>query len=231
MVRAAEESGATVVDTHFHEFAPQGISGVVVIKESHFAIHTWPEHGFAAVDVFTCGRSVDVERAIAILKEGFGASLASITHHLDRGSLPIPAEAAIARARDVGTGTDTEPSAWRARFERERPGNVSVLVDLHGCRGSSESHVRGARAFLLSAAALLGLDENEREPTVRVRDDALSFGLVGQATTIAGRVAGPLERVYVSVLSGRFVEPRALAHSALHHFAGTHCGLQVGMQL
>lgn len=59
MVAAALEAGAEVRETVFHQFSPQGVSGVVVISESHLAIHTWPEYGYAAVDVFTCGQSVD----------------------------------------------------------------------------------------------------------------------------------------------------------------------------
>ena len=63
MVAAAEAAGATVVEAHFHEFKPIGVSGFVVITESHLAIHTWPEHHFAAVDIFTCGQEVNPERA------------------------------------------------------------------------------------------------------------------------------------------------------------------------
>ncbi|RMH41726.1 MAG: adenosylmethionine decarboxylase, partial [Deltaproteobacteria bacterium] len=55
MRRAAQAAGATVVGSMFHEFAPQGVSGVVVVEESHLSIHTWPEYGYAAVDFFTCG--------------------------------------------------------------------------------------------------------------------------------------------------------------------------------
>ena len=53
--QAAIDGGATVVSSHFHMFAPQGVSGVIIIAESHVTIHTWPERGYAAVDVFTCG--------------------------------------------------------------------------------------------------------------------------------------------------------------------------------
>jgi spermidine synthase len=59
MVDAAREATATVINSTFHHFSPYGVSGVVVIQESHLAIHTWPEFGYAAVDVFTCGDSVD----------------------------------------------------------------------------------------------------------------------------------------------------------------------------
>lgn len=55
LVDAATQAGAHVVETVFHQFNPHGLSGVVVIAESHITVHTWPEHGYAAVDVFTCG--------------------------------------------------------------------------------------------------------------------------------------------------------------------------------
>lgn len=68
MVQAAEVAGATVLKSAFQDFNPQGVSGVVVIAESHLTIHTWPEHGYAAVDIFTCGTSVDPWKATEFLQ-------------------------------------------------------------------------------------------------------------------------------------------------------------------
>ncbi|MEQ8200857.1 MAG: adenosylmethionine decarboxylase [Syntrophomonadaceae bacterium] len=73
MVNAALEAGAEVREVVFHKFSPQGVSGVVVISESHLAIHTWPELGYAAVDVFTCGEKVNPWDACKYLSEAFGA--------------------------------------------------------------------------------------------------------------------------------------------------------------
>ena len=73
LVDAARAAGATIVQTVFHKFAPWGISGVVVIAESHLAIHIWPENRYAAVDVFTCGENVRMEVASAHLKREFRA--------------------------------------------------------------------------------------------------------------------------------------------------------------
>jgi len=64
---AATEAGATVLGESFHQFNPQGVSGVVIIAESHLFIHTWPECGYAAVDIFTCGDSVRPDKAAQIL--------------------------------------------------------------------------------------------------------------------------------------------------------------------
>lgn len=69
MQEAATKSNATIVDSVFHRFNPHGVSGVVVIAESHLAVHTWPEYNYAAVDLFTCGSSVNPWIAFEILKE------------------------------------------------------------------------------------------------------------------------------------------------------------------
>ena len=73
MIAAAREAGAAVVDSTFHRFSPCGVSGVVSIRESHLAIHTWPEFGYAAVDLFTCGDGVDPWIAHDALKRALGA--------------------------------------------------------------------------------------------------------------------------------------------------------------
>ena len=59
MVESALKAGAEVREVAFHKFSPQGVSGVVIISESHLTIHTWPELGYAAVDVFTCGDKIN----------------------------------------------------------------------------------------------------------------------------------------------------------------------------
>lgn len=55
LAEACREAGATVLQSLLHRFSPQGVSGIVVISESHVAVHTWPEHAYAAIDLFTCG--------------------------------------------------------------------------------------------------------------------------------------------------------------------------------
>jgi S-adenosylmethionine decarboxylase len=71
LLRAAHASRARIVSHFFHEFEPYGVSGVVVIEESHYTIHTWPEHRYAAVDLFFCSESVEAERALEVMREAF----------------------------------------------------------------------------------------------------------------------------------------------------------------
>jgi S-adenosylmethionine decarboxylase len=72
---AAEAAGARVVAEVFQPFLPQGVSGVLVIEESHLSIHTWPERGYAAVDFYTCG-DCRPEQAHAVLTLGLRAARA-----------------------------------------------------------------------------------------------------------------------------------------------------------
>ncbi len=71
MDEAAVKSEAHVVAQSFHEFKPYGVSGAVIIQESHYTIHTWPEHGYAAVDLFYCGGTISVHKAVEVLQEKF----------------------------------------------------------------------------------------------------------------------------------------------------------------
>jgi S-adenosylmethionine decarboxylase len=83
---AASEAGATILGDSFHQFEPQGVSGVVIIAESHLFIHTWPEYGYAAVDIFTCGNSVQPAKAAQLLISKLGPKNHSILE-IQRGIL------------------------------------------------------------------------------------------------------------------------------------------------
>lgn len=80
MKEAAIESGATIVSVHTNLFNPHGVSGVVIIAESHITIHTWPEYGYAAVDAFTCGDKVSTLKIKEVMEKRLKAS--SSTHEL-----------------------------------------------------------------------------------------------------------------------------------------------------
>jgi len=86
LLKAAELARTTVVKHFFHEFSPYGVSGVLIIAESHFTVHTWPEFAYAAVDIFTCG-DIDYQPAIDYIKEQFQAGKCSV-FHFTRGIIP-----------------------------------------------------------------------------------------------------------------------------------------------
>ena len=89
MVEAAIATGSTVVNSSFHKFSPHGVSGVVVIAESHLAIHTWPEYRYAAVDLITCGDTVNPWKAYDNLMRRLGAGN-GVSKEIPRGIIKLP---------------------------------------------------------------------------------------------------------------------------------------------
>jgi S-adenosylmethionine decarboxylase len=93
---SALAAGATIITSHFHTFGPgQGVTGVVLLAESHISIHTWPETGFAAADLFMCGhakpqKALELIRAALLPQEcrvqGIDRGMAAHTHLLPTGT-------------------------------------------------------------------------------------------------------------------------------------------------
>lgn len=79
LLNSAKDGGATVISSHFHSFTPQGLSGVIVIQESHITIHTWPEKNYAAVDVFTCGNEVVADQVSKYIAERIQAKKVNLS--------------------------------------------------------------------------------------------------------------------------------------------------------
>jgi S-adenosylmethionine decarboxylase len=79
--RCVEAARATLLHIHLHHFQPSGVSGVAVLAESHISIHTWPEAGYAALDVFMCG-SADPDQCIPVLREAFSAQRVGVNELL-----------------------------------------------------------------------------------------------------------------------------------------------------
>jgi len=100
LVFAAKKAKATIIDVSFHEFNPFGISGMVVIAESHLSIHTWPEYAYAAVDIFTCGDIIKPEIAANYLINQFESKNPSIVE-MKRGILSFSNEKLPHKVCDV----------------------------------------------------------------------------------------------------------------------------------
>lgn len=81
MIEAVEAAGATLLHIHLHRFTPYGgVSGVAVLAESHISVHTWPENGYAAFDIFMCG-DAEPEKAAAVLERALSPQRTEVTEH------------------------------------------------------------------------------------------------------------------------------------------------------
>jgi spermidine synthase len=129
MVEAAQEAGATVINSTFHHFSPFGVSGVVVIQESHLAIHTWPEYGYAAVDLFTCGDTVDPWTSYNFLKNALKAQHGS-SMEINRGQLGLltKRDYDIDQLRDEAYTHLNPPKFTRNVWFTDRDDNIALSL-------------------------------------------------------------------------------------------------------
>jgi spermidine synthase len=135
MLKAAKESGATIISSVFHHFSPFGVSGVVVIQESHLAIHTWPEYRYAAVDLFTCGYTVNPWTSYEILKSEFEAHHGSAIE-LNRGQLELleKSDIDLGDLRDTATQKLMTPRYSRSVWFTDRNENIALSIRHKGDR-------------------------------------------------------------------------------------------------
>ena len=91
MLQVVDAVGATMLHIHVHSYSPQGVTGLAVLAESHLSIHSWPEHGYLAADVFTCGTRTEPVKAVDVLKDAFEPEHVSF-EVVKRGVRPIGLE-------------------------------------------------------------------------------------------------------------------------------------------
>lgn len=129
MVEAAKKAQATVINSTFHHFSPYGVSGVVVIQESHLAIHTWPEHQYAAVDIFTCGDEVNPWVAYDALKIAFEAKHGSAME-INRGQKQLLDQASVDHlsANRVEAAAILEPQYKRDVWFTDKDENIALSL-------------------------------------------------------------------------------------------------------
>ena len=133
MENAAEEAGATIINSTFHHFSPYGVSGVVVIQESHLAIHTWPEYGYASVDLFTCGDTVNPWVSYQMLKDAFEADHGSAVE-LSRGEMALLTRKNfnVKAMRDEKSSNDGSPIKTRDVWFTERDDKIALSLKHDG---------------------------------------------------------------------------------------------------
>jgi S-adenosylmethionine decarboxylase len=134
MMAAARVTGATILGETFHQFSPHGVSGTVVISESHLSIHTWPENGYVAVDIYTCG-GLDPRLGFRYLAEALGAEQSRVQEIL-RG-LPEDMNEATFTPDDIQIITKTGTlQDWSGALGIEAP-RVEVM-DQPGAAATDE---------------------------------------------------------------------------------------------
>ncbi len=232
MLDAANKSGATIINSSFHKFEPQGISGVVVIAESHFTIHAWPEHDYAAVDIFTCADSIDLEVAIESLKTSFQSRNTIISSDRNRGIIGKPAvQEEISK---ILNNTELHPISWKTEYDEKDPWGVLTSVDIYDCDAGIIQNADLIKDFVYQLCDLIDMKRYGDCEVVHFGEDlrveGFSMTQLIETSLISGHFANATNAAYIDVFSCKFYEPREVAEFASSFFKGAHYKMQVALR-
>jgi S-adenosylmethionine decarboxylase len=232
LLKAAKDSGATIISSSFHQFAPQGVSGVVVIAESHFTIHAWPEYDYAAVDIFTCGDNINLEAAIQSMKDSFESKNVVISSDQNRGIISKPVEQK--KIGDIIQNSNTHPISWKKEYALKNPWGVLTSVDIYE---SAPDIIRDAQQIERFVHELCDLIDMKRFGDCQVvhfgedeRVEGFSMTQLIETSLISGHFANASNTVYLDVFSCKFYDPREVAEFAMSFFKGGHYKMQTALR-
>ncbi|MCW8800755.1 MAG: adenosylmethionine decarboxylase [Desulfobacter sp.] len=234
LLRAAKESGATIISSSFHQFEPQGVSGVVIIAESHFTVHAWPEHNYAAVDIFTCADNIDLDTAIHSIEAHFSSRRVVISSDQNRGILPSGFESCVTNSDEKVMDRRTLPIAWKKVYENIKPWGVSTSVDVYDCSPDMIKDPECIKIFVGRVCGKLGIMDTENAPLVYYDETETAAGFAMnrsiETSGISGHFAHTTKTAYLDVFSCNKYGPRELSEFFLSYFRGSHYKMQVALR-
>jgi len=229
LLKAAKDSGATIVHSSFHNFAPQGVSGVVIIAESHFTIHAWPEHDYAAVDIFTCGDSIDLDTALSSLETSLGSQNVVVSSDQNRGIISKPSESV--NFDEISKTPRLYPISWKSEYKQKDPWGVLTSVDIYECDGKIIRDADSIRQFVHELCHMIDMKRFGECQVVHFGEDkaveGFSMTQLIETSLISGHFANATNAAYLDIFSCKYYDPRDVAQFALKFFKGSNYKMQL----
>lgn len=231
-VDAAKKSGATVIKAEFHHFEPQGVSGIVIIAESHFSVHAWPEHDYAAVDIFTCGENINFDTAIETLKQSLKSENAIVSSSMNRGVLSNNGlERVVPICEDR---THVYSMSWENRFKNSHAWGLLASIDIYSCNPDTIRDAAKIKQFVHELCVKIDMKRYENCVVVNFGEDervaGFSMTQLIETSLISGHFANCSNTAYLDIFSCKFFEPRDVAEFAIAFFEAAHYRLQVALR-
>ncbi len=229
-LEAAKEANATILWSYFHPFEPQGVSGVIVIAESHFTVHTWPEYRYAAIDIFYCSETVNVEKAVEVFKRRFNTKEIVIVGDLNRGVIDTDGNMRIPANMEIKQ-PEYYTFSWEKKFKESNARAISASIDLHDVDSSSMEDMAKIEHFLKEIEDKFNfIPSGEMEVSYSKEDNEYTIILPMKNSSLTLHVDIDENRVAIDAYSNSFFEPRELAEFALKYFGGKHYTLEVALR-
>lgn len=230
LLSATQKSGATIINSHFYQFQPQGVSGVVIIAESHLTVHTWPEYDFAAIDIFTCGDSINFNAALEELKQGLQSNCMLISNDMNRG---FPKQPAIESIQKMAAA-DQCLYDLEERFHKGHFWGISSAIDISSCNLGFIQDADKIKQFTKELCKHIQMTPFGETTVVHFGKDkkvaGFSMTQLIESSLISGHFANESSKVYLDIFSCKYYNPRDAAIFATDFFEGETYNLQISLR-
>ena len=231
-IQAAKDSGATVLGSEFHNFEPQGVSGFVVIAESHFSVHSWPEHDYAAVDIFTCGDTISFEAAVDSLKKGLKSEETIISSVMNRG---VTTNNGIEKMVPVFEDrTHLYALSWKNKFESSKAWGLLTSIDLYNCAPELIRDADAIKKFVAELCVKINMTPYGETEVVHFgtneKFEGFSMTQLIETSLISGHFSNATNAAYLDVFSCKYYEPRDAAEFATEFFKASNYRMQTALR-
>lgn len=236
MNEAVRLSGTTCLSSNFHSFEPQGVSGVIIISESHFTIHTWPEHRYAAIDAFVCG-DYEIDKSFDYLKIALNSSESIRNLGMHRGILT--GNRKLSGIQELSMNPNYFPTIeyenstvnWKDKYIRDEAWGILTSVDIHDCDHNlitSEKHVA---QFAIDLCDKIEMKRFGDTVVVDFGEDekvaGFSMTQLIETSLISGHFANLSNNAYIDVFSCKYYEPKDVAEFSMNYFNGKNYTMNI----
>ena len=227
---AAKISGATIISSHFHTFSPIWVSGVVVLSESHFTLHSWPEHNYVAIDMFACG-DIDFEKAIAYIQEELWSQQINIVSDLPRGTIWNLSQS----IEKLPVSQAQKNMNWEWQFRETNPWGIQCGVDIYNCNPESIRDAELIKRYVTELCELIEMKTFWETQVVHFWEDervaGYSMTQLIETSLISGHFANDSNTAYIDVFSCKYYNPNTVADFTLKFFEGKDYKLSINLRM
>jgi S-adenosylmethionine decarboxylase len=194
-------------------------------------VHSWPEHRYAAIDIFTCGESIDVDKAIEVLEERLETDEIILAGDLHRG---IISERGLDRTNAIAIRQTNSTLSWRQKFIREDAWGILTSVDVHSCDPALIRDAEHVKQFAVDLCDYIDMKRFGETVVVDFGEDerVAGFSLVQliETSLISGHFANQSNHAYIDIFSCKYYEPAEAAQFTKNYFKGCDVTMTVTLR-
>ncbi len=229
LIDSAKAIWATIISSNFNTFEPQWVSWVVVLSESHFTIHTWPEHNYVAIDMFACW-NMQFEKWIELLTKAFKSQKVELVTDLKRWL----ATNFWDNIWNNNVILSEEWNNWEENFEKNNSWWIASSVDVYWCNPDLIRDVDSIQKYVKELCNLIQMKTFWDTQIVHFWEDEkvawYSMTQLIETSLVSGHFANATNNAYIDIFSCKYYDPKVVADFTVRYFKWKHYKLNINMR-